>query len=277
MNKFFRESSVPPEQLLEEAFSGEIEIPYIDQLVDEGLEYAVPIAFSPATLDQAVWWDFHVQPTIVGMEDRADRFWSWTAILTAIALSQKIKGVETEAVSLLVEGANQRPYPVAMMLLLRDYPMPSGDTDGCFVYFLATMPKQLYAKYELLPLASLGRAVIDGAVVYSWNCGYQAHMGLHAARIKHNRNSHERLYRFYRDTCGMTAVDEGVEIPYRRRNDGRFFYFKRRDAVFFLRNNTRCSTRGKGGDAGFRPSLTDGFSSYDFFDELLQLLDQEVS
>ena len=68
------------------------------------------------TLDHAVFWDRVIQPRILRMSDRADRFWSWTFFRTILVLSQQARGRQGIGLVTMLRADNGKAIPAAMSI-----------------------------------------------------------------------------------------------------------------------------------------------------------------
>lgn len=185
------------------------------------------------TAKHAAFWDKSIWlPHILfGGEKRADRLWPWTAMRTVLPLQQEMKGgFRCRAFAVVKPGRHPRTgvpmdVPIAMMLLIEQYPhvIPEQGSDppewnqrSTFTWFIAAAPDSALKRLKLKPL-SLGRTLVDTALVHSLENGCEGRMWLHCAI-----EGGDRLMDFYNGF--LSNLPEDSPLPVRRKNDGRFFY-----------------------------------------------------
>jgi hypothetical protein len=91
-----------------------------------------------------------------------------------------------------------------------------------FTWFLTSAPAAALASLSVPEAPSLGRILIDTALVTSKALGLDGQMWLHAAP-----GGGARLAHFYGTICHMPAFPAGMALPGRRRSDGRHYYATR--------------------------------------------------
>jgi hypothetical protein len=112
--------------------------------------------------------------------------------------------------------------PAGMLLLIEQYPWPvagAAVTRSVFTWFLTSAPAEALVSLSVPEPRSLGRILIDTALVTSKALGLDGQMWLHAAP-----GGGARLAHFYGTICHMPAFPVGMALPRRRRSDGRYFY-----------------------------------------------------
>ena len=189
------------------------------------------------TLDHAVFWDRVIQPRILRMSDRADRFWSWTFFRTILVLSQQARGRQGIGLVTMLRADNGKAIPAAMSMLIDPYfdfgSAPAWSRDSAFVWFLASAPAEILVSLGVSDPPSLGRVCLDNALVYSVNAGLLGKIGLHCAAA-----GGQRLFDFYEDKH-LIPLPKGGKLPIRRENDGRFFYTDAVSANRILSDNAQ--------------------------------------
>jgi hypothetical protein len=109
-----------------------------------------------------------------------------------------------------------------MLLLIERYPwLISGASvnRSVFTWFLTSAPSEALTTLSVPDPPSLGRILIDTALVTSLALGLEGQMWLHAAPA-----GGERLAHFYGTICHMSALPAGSPLPGGRSSDGRFYY-----------------------------------------------------
>jgi hypothetical protein len=183
----------------------------------------------------AQFWDTYIQPVIRreaanqtaagGALGRADHHWRWTPMRMLLPLTQLLQARRCRALSILVQNSEGNAVPAGMLLLIEQYPWPvvgAAVTRSVFTWFLTSAPAEALASLSVPEPPSLGRILIDTALVTSKALGLDGQMWLHAAP-----GGGDRLAHFYGTICHMPAFPVGMALPGRRRSDGRYFYATR--------------------------------------------------
>jgi hypothetical protein len=171
----------------------------------------------------AVWWDQRLGPKHARIRSRADRHWSWTALLPMCHLVQLARRRYCRALVIWARADNRRFVRAGMSILIERYPhldiAHPGESN--FIWFLSAADSQVLSRdYGVSQPPALARVLLDNAIVLSQMSGLEGRIGLHAARA-----GGRGLLAVYRK-CGLLRLELGVRLPpgVRRRNDGRYFY-----------------------------------------------------
>jgi hypothetical protein len=122
--------------------------------------------------------------------------------------------------------------PCALIFMAENYPhLPEGTKACSFIWFMATLPEEVYQKNGLGNLIpKLGTACLDIGVTTSFNNSNDGLMGLHASP-----EGKERLVEFYQKQ-GMSRLVPNKKISLMRKNDGRYFFYDSIDALHMSRS-----------------------------------------
>jgi hypothetical protein len=173
--------------------------------------------------DDVLWWDVRLGPLHASLRGRADRHWSWTALLPMCHLIQLAKRRYCRPLVVWARTDESRFLRVGMSILIQDYPYLDvrHPGDSQFVWFIsAADPGILKSNFGMSHPPALGRVLLDNAIVLSQNAGFGGRIGLHAAQA-----GGQSLLKLY-GACGLKRLPATAELPanVRRKNDGRFFY-----------------------------------------------------
>lgn len=171
----------------------------------------------------AAWWDARLGPKHLKFDTRADRFWSWSALLPMCHLVQLAKRRRCRPLVIWARADNGRFLRVGMSIFIEEYPYLDVSTpeESVFVWFISSAePSILKEDFQMSHPPALGRVLLDNAMVLSQNAGHKGRIGLHAARA-----GGAALLNIY-ERCGLLLLPEEAQLPpaVRRDNDGRFFY-----------------------------------------------------
>jgi hypothetical protein len=212
-------------------------IEYLRRVLNPKTGRLTDIKVQDMRMEDATFWHQYIQPTIRAISpSRADRMWNWPTFLTYLPRGQYLAGRRCRALTIHLEASN-RAIPAGMLLLIESYPWwaPSpwrrlafwrtNTYVRCsFTWFLSTAPRDTLIDLGVPEPPSLGRVLIDTALVTSVALGHGGRMWLHASPI-----GGERLSDFYR-TAGLAAIQVGQRVPHLKNplagvpSDGRHFY-----------------------------------------------------
>jgi len=204
-------------------------LPYARRAMNHAKTAWVDIKVAHMTMQHALDWDYTVQREIVRAQrargpnqpPRADAGWSWVGIRTLLPLALRLRNRRCQPLTILVRNAQGQAVPAGMLLLIEHYPWPLT-TDpirrSTFTWFLASAPKAALLQRGVPDPPSLGRVLIDTALVHSLGSGMGGQMWLHAAA-----GGGSGLLQFYSHTCQLGRLAAGTRIP-GGRSDGRHFY-----------------------------------------------------
>jgi hypothetical protein len=190
----------------------------------------IPIRTSIMSIEHAVTWDTRIQPFIFSGPARADKHWSWSLLRSIFPIAQYAKRRRCIALTTLVRNQSGQAVPAAMSLFIERYPhLPSRGKEAVFIWFISSAPKVALANLGVQTGPSLGRILIDNALVASMNMGLKGRIGLHSARA-----GGARLQNFYLNHCKLNHLPKGALMSVRGASEGRFFYTDKNLAASLL-------------------------------------------
>jgi len=180
----------------------------------------------------ALYWDATIQRDIIldGIKakrlgqpfPRADFYWTWTGIRMLFPLAQLLQKRRCRGLTIFVRDDAGRGVPAGMMLLIEKYPWPvppAAIAQSTFTWFIAAAPSASLISRGVADPPSLGRIMLDTALVSSKALGLDGQMWLHAAP-----SGGEKPIHFYRTVCHMPSLPRGAALPGGQLSDGRHFY-----------------------------------------------------
>jgi hypothetical protein len=192
----------------------------------------VDIRVDHMSLSDALYWDATIQRDIVleGLRDkrlgkplpRADFYWTWAGIRLLFPLAQLLKRRRCRGLTIFVQDSAGRGVPAGMLLLIERYPWPIPNDpieQSTFTWFIAAAPRSSLLKRGVVDPPSLGRIMVDAALVTSQAMGLQGQMWLHAAP-----GGGPGLIKLYGTICQMSSLPVGAALPGGKLSDGRHFY-----------------------------------------------------
>lgn len=186
-------------------------------------QQAVAVRVTDMIARDARWWDARMGPHHVRIAARADRLWSWVGLLPACHLIQLSKGRQCRPLVVWARADNGQFLRVGMSILIERYPNVdiNAPGDANFVWFMSAADKDVLVRhFQMSNPPSLGRVLLDNAIVLSMGAGLLGRIGLHAAAA-----GGKNLLDVYA-RCGLLRLPAAAALPgaFKRRNDGRFFY-----------------------------------------------------
>jgi hypothetical protein len=183
---------------------------------------SVDIRMTDMVASDAAWWDARLGPKHALMRSRADRFWSWSILLPMCHLVQLAKRRHCRALVIWAREDSGRFLRVGMSVFIESYPYldVTRNLESSFVWFISAADSAvLKADFRMSHPPALGRVLLDNAIVFSQNIGFDGRIGLHAAAT-----GGKALLNVY-GRCGLIRLVATAKLPsgVNRKNDGRFF------------------------------------------------------
>lgn len=198
---------------------------------------SVSVKVARLSSERADWWHRHIQPVINSdptLAHRADRNWKWPRYLTNAGLTGWFLRQGPVALEISIDQARLPAIPIALLLMVMDYPgLPSGQ-DSPFLWYLSDAPQAALANH--LPPGDIPKpiatAALDVALTRSFRAMMHGRLSLHA-----DQTGGPGLVAWYNGK-GMTQYPLGKKLPAVGRqlvmgNDGRYFYFDSNNACNF--------------------------------------------
>lgn len=183
----------------------------------------IDIRITDMRADDASWWDRKLGPYHRRDRTRADRLWVWSALLPICRVIQRRKQRTCRTLVIWARDGGRRFVRAGMAIVIEDHPHVdvTDRSHSNFVWFISAADSDvLKYRHGVSDPPSLGRVLIDCALISSEDAGFSGRISLHASR-----KGGQRLLDFYAKR-GLIRLAETAQLPVslRRRNDGRFFY-----------------------------------------------------
>lgn len=196
---------------------------------------SVPVRVTDMTARDAAWWDTRFGPHHLRIADRADRFWAWSVLLPACHLVQLFKRRYCRPLVIWARADSQRFMRVGMSIIIEQYPHldVADSSDAHFVWFMCAADEGvLKSHFSMSNPPTLGRVLLDNAMVLSENLGLKGRIGLHATPA-----GGAALLALY-SACGLLQLPKRARLPppIKQSNDGRYFYTDEATAAVLLSN-----------------------------------------
>ena len=179
------------------------------------------------TLKDAQYWHQNVHlPHIAKSQDfRLDRNWNWPRLVRWLNLLELLAGRNTGFFQINVNTAQGYAFPVGQIFVSDGFPFfPGQRQESIFLWFLAAAPPSALLAQGLPADLKLMRALVDVAIQFSFQRGYDGRLTLHAAGSG-NEASDKDLFEKYEKGVGLILYAERSRfISPSRRNDARYFY-----------------------------------------------------
>jgi hypothetical protein len=144
----------------------------------------VDIKIAEMTLAHALDWDATIQRDIVREGraaqrrgdplPRADFQWSWVGFRLLFPWSQVLRNRRCRPLTILVRNSRGKAIPAGMMLMIERYPWPIATDsirESTFAWFIPSAPKAALLQRGVPDPPSLGRIMVDTAMVHSHTMG----------------------------------------------------------------------------------------------------------
>ena len=184
---------------------------FVDAVVSEG------------TQADARYWHHEVKSYIAPR--RLDSKWNWPRMVPWYQLIERIRN--RHAVFLKVSSATSsgHAFPIGQLLLSDGYPFfPDARNERCvLLLYLAAAPAAALSAHGLPTDLKIMRPLVDTAIQFSFDRGYDGRMTLHAAKGAGGQQDRD-LYDKYKTGCKLKSFRKGRKVALVRPNDGRYFY-----------------------------------------------------
>lgn len=115
-------------------------------------------------------------------------------------------------------------FPVGQLLVADGYPyFPDTGQPSVFLWYMAATPTDALIVHGLPSDLKLMRALVDTAIQFSFQRGYDGRLILHAA-LSGNTSEDNELFQKYERGVGLIPYPGSNRIGPVRKNDGRYFY-----------------------------------------------------
>lgn len=178
-------------------------------------------------LAEALYWHQNVHlPYIAKSPDfRLDRKWNWPRKVRWFNILERLLGRNTAFFQINVKDALGFAFPVGQVFVSDGFLFFPGQRQASiFLWFLAAAPTTALVAQGLPADLKLMRPLVDVAIQFSFQRGYDGRLTLHAAPSGNQGNDKE-LFDKYEKGVGLIPYQNPASFISRsRRNDGRYFY-----------------------------------------------------
>jgi len=178
--------------------------------------------------EEALYWHQKVQLPYIAKSPnfRPDRNWNWPwKMRWWPILFQSCTRRNTAFFQINVTTSSGRAFPVGQIFVSDGFPFFPGQRQECiFLWLLAAAPQTALLAQGLPADLKLMPPLVDVAIQFSFQRGYNGLLTLHAARSG-DKSADRALYRIYEKNVSLIPYKkQGYVSTMRRRNDGRYFY-----------------------------------------------------
>ena len=176
-------------------------------------------------LRDAVYWHQNIHLPFIATSPtfRLDRHWNWPRLVFWTYIIEKLMGRNTAFFQINVATPSGNALPVGQLLVSDGYPFfPRLDEPSIFLWYLAAAPLTALHHHKIPADFKLLRVLVDIAIQFSFQRGYDGRLTLHAASsgvAAEDKNLYDKYC-----AIGLTPYAPHLPIRFVRRNDGRYFY-----------------------------------------------------
>ena len=185
----------------------------------------IPAIVTEGDLRDAVYWHQNIHLPFIATSPtfRLDRHWNWPRLVFWTYIIEKLMGRNTAFFQINVATPSGNALPVGQLLVSDGYPFfPRLDEPSIFLWYLAAAPLTALHHHKISADFKLLRVLVDIAIQFSFQRGYDGRLTLHAASsgvAAEDKNLYDKYC-----AIGLTPYAPHLPIRYVRRNDGRYFY-----------------------------------------------------
>jgi len=185
----------------------------------------IPAIVTEGDLRDAVYWHqtIHLPFIATSPTFRLDRQWNWPTLVSWTYIIEKIMGRNTAFFQINVATPAGNALPVGQVLVSDGFPFfPGLGEPSIFLWYLAAAPLAALRYHKIPHDFKLLRALVDVAIQFSFQRGYDGRLTLHAASggvAAEDQNLYDKYY-----AIGLIPYALHLPIRFVRRNDGRYFY-----------------------------------------------------
>lgn len=192
---------------------------FVDTVVAEGMR------------SDAVFWHTNVQLPFIAGTGRLDRHWNWPRLVTWTPILEKTLLRNSVYLQLSCQKPDGRAFPVGQVLISDGYPfLLDHAKPSIFLWYLAGAPETALEANHLPKDLKLMRPLVDIAIQFSFQRGYDGRLSLHAA-AGGGRAADRDLLQKYGKGCKLIPLGRSGRVSPVRKNDGRYFYADPQRAV----------------------------------------------
>lgn len=135
-----------------------------------------------ADIEDAEAWDAEVQANWIAGSSRIDASWSWRkhylrSALVEAAVARPLAYLQIQAATPAGEA-----FPMGQVILVDGFPYPGDQAKRCaFLWFLASAPSGAVKAAGIPVCRGLLPALVDVGIQFSYICGHQGRLCLHAS------------------------------------------------------------------------------------------------
>ena len=184
----------------------------------------IPVIVTEGGNGEAKLWHQKIQIPYIAGSGRLDQNWNWPNLVFWFHLMERLLGRNTAFFQFNAKDNRGDAFPVGQLLVSDRYPyFPDKGQPSVFLWFLSAAPTQALIARGLPSDLKLMRALVDTAIQFSFQRGYEGLLTLHAA-LSGNPSEDNELLQKYERGVELFSYPATRRISPVRRNDGRYFY-----------------------------------------------------
>lgn len=175
-----------------------------------------------ADIEDADAWDADVQANWIAGTSRIDAAWSWRTNYLRSALVEAAVARPLAYLQIQASAPSGEAFPLGQVILVDGFPYPEDKTKRCaFLWFLAAAPSGAVKQAGIPVCRGLLPALVDVGIQFSYICGHNGRLCLHASP-KGTLGQRKELVERY-EAAGLKRHPKGWFVGLIRPNDGRYF------------------------------------------------------
>lgn len=171
-------------------------------------------------------WDAEVQARWIAGTPRIDASWSWRRHYLRSALVEAAVARPLAYLQIQASTPSGDAFPMGQVLLVDGFPYPEDRARRCaFLWFLAAAPSGAVKSAGITACKGLLPALVDVGIQFSYICGHEGRLCLHASPAGTPAQQTELEERY--ENAGLRRHTKrwlrGWFVGWIRPNDGRYF------------------------------------------------------
>ncbi len=184
----------------------------------------IDVIVTEGRITDAKLWHREIQIPYIASTTRLDRNWDWPKLVFWFNLMERLLGRNTIFFQINAKDHRGNAFPVGQLLLADGYPyFPDIGQPSVFLWYMSATPQNALIAHGLPSDIKLMRALVDTAIQFSFQRGYEGRLLLHAAASGDPSEDND-LFQKYAKAIQLIPYPGGSYIGPARNNDGRYFY-----------------------------------------------------
>lgn len=182
----------------------------------------VPVKVVEADVSDAEAWDAGIQASWIANSSRIDAGWSWRMNYLRSALVEAAVARPLAYLQIQAATPSGDAFPLGQVILVDGYGFPGQRSKACaYLWYLAAAPSGAVMQAGIPVCKGLLPALVDVGIQFSYMCGHQGRLCLHASRQGTADQQRQLMERY--EAAGLQRHTGSWLVGMVRPNDGRYF------------------------------------------------------